>query len=141
MLAITAGASAGDLPVAAVLALPILFAAGMTLLDTTDGVLMSKAYDWALVNPVRRVFFNLTTTGFSVGVALVIGSIEVLQLMIGLLHLRGGTFDLIRQLDFGRLGYIVAAMFLLAWGASFIVWRLRRFEDQLGALARLRTVD
>ena len=70
LLAMTAGGSAGDLPIAAVLSLPILFAAGMSVMDTTDGVLMSKAYNWALLNPLRKIFYNITATGLSVVVAL-----------------------------------------------------------------------
>ena len=70
LLAMTAGASAGNLPMPAVLCLPILFAAGMTVMDTTDGVLMSKAYNWAFLNPLRKIFYNITTTGLSVAVAL-----------------------------------------------------------------------
>ena len=76
LLAMTAGASAGNLPIPAVLCLPILFAAGMSLMDTTDGVLMSKAYNWAFVNPLRKIFYNITTTSLSIIVALVIGTIE-----------------------------------------------------------------
>ncbi len=84
LLAMTAGASAGDLPTPAILSLPVLFAAGMCMMDTSDGVLMSKAYDWALLNPLRKIFYNLTTTSFSVTVALVIGSIELLQVFISM---------------------------------------------------------
>jgi high-affinity nickel-transport protein len=124
LLAMTAGASAGSLPIPAVLALPILFAAGMTLMDTTDGLLMCKAYDWALLNPVRRIFYNATTTGLSAGVALVIGSIELLQAAIRQLKLHGGLYDTIEQFDFGMLGYVVAGLLLLAWGCSVAVWKL-----------------
>ena len=90
MLTMTAGAAAGDMPVLAVLSLPLLFAAGITLLDTTDGVFMTKAYDWALLNPVRKIYYNVTITGFSVAVALLIGTIELLQILVTVLHLQGG---------------------------------------------------
>jgi nickel/cobalt transporter (NiCoT) family protein len=130
LLAMTAGASAGSLPVAAVLALPILFAAGMSLMDTTDGVLMTRAYDWALLNPVRKIFYNVTTTGLSVAVALVIGSVELLQVLVRLLDLRGGLYDSIAQLDFGNLGYVVVGLFLFAWGCSVAVWKLGRINAQ-----------
>jgi high-affinity nickel-transport protein len=129
LLAMTAGASAGSLPVAAVLALPILFAAGMTLMDTTDGVLMTRAYDWALLNPVRKIFYNVATTGVSVAVALVIGSVELLQVLVRLLDLRGGMYDLIAQLDFGTFGYVVVGLFLFAWGCSVALWKLGRTEN------------
>ncbi len=130
LLAMTAGASAGNLPISAVLSLPILFAAGMTLMDTTDGVLMSKAYDWALVNPVRKIFYNVTTTGLSVGIALVIGSVELLQVLISALGLRGSLYDIIAQLDFGRLGYVIVGLFLLAWGSSVAVWKVGHLEER-----------
>jgi high-affinity nickel-transport protein len=132
LLAMTAGASAGNLPIPAVLSLPILFAAGMTLMDTTDGVLMSKAYDWAFLNPVRKIFYNVTTTGLSAGVALLIGSIELLQVLIGALGLHGSVFDGIARLDFGMLGYVIVGVFLLACGSSVAVWKFGRLEERYG---------
>jgi nickel/cobalt transporter (NiCoT) family protein len=123
LLAMTAGASAGNLPVPAVLCLPILFAAGMTLMDTTDGVLMSRAYNWAFINPLRKIFYNITTTSLSVAVALVIGSIELLQVIISVLGLRGRFYDAVVALDFGILGYIVVGLFLVAWGLSAGFWK------------------
>jgi nickel/cobalt transporter (NiCoT) family protein len=122
LLAMTAGASAGDLPIPAVLSLPVLFAAGMTLMDTTDGVLMSKAYDWAFLNPLRKIFYNMTTTGLSVAVALLVGTVELTQVLISTLDLHGVVFDAIAGLDFGRLGYIIVGMFLLAWVLSMGMW-------------------
>src|SRR6202789_1459955 len=89
LLAMTAGASAGNLPLPAILSMPILFAAGMLLMDTTDGVLMLKAYNWVFLNPLRKIFYNLTTTGLSVAVALLIGSIALLQVFISMLNLHG----------------------------------------------------
>jgi nickel/cobalt transporter (NiCoT) family protein len=130
LLAMTAGASVGNLPVAAILSLPILFSAGMTVMDTTDGILMSKAYSWAFVNPLRKLFYNITTTGLSVAVALLIGSIELLQVFIGLLDLRGRVANFIASLDFGALGYLIVAMFLLSWGLSAAVWKFGRIEER-----------
>jgi high-affinity nickel-transport protein len=130
LLAMTAGASAGDLPVPAVLCLPVLFAAGMTIMDTTDGVLMSKAYNWAFLNPLRKIFYNITTTGLSVAVALLVGTIELLQVLIGMLGLRGEFFDFIAALNFGILGYLIVGMFLLAWGISVAFWKLGRIEQR-----------
>ncbi|HVA39204.1 MAG TPA: HoxN/HupN/NixA family nickel/cobalt transporter [Candidatus Binataceae bacterium] len=132
LLAMTAGASAGNLPVPAVLSLPILFAAGMTVMDTTDGVLMSKAYNWAFVNPLRRIFYNIATTGLSIAVALLIGTIELLQVFAGVLGLRGRFFEFIARLDFGVLGYIIVGMFLLAWGVSVALWKFGRMEERYG---------
>jgi high-affinity nickel-transport protein len=132
LLAMTAGASAGNLPIPAVLSLPILFAAGMTLMDTTDGVLMSKAYDWAFLNPVRKVFYNLTTTGLSIAVALVIGSTELLQVLINALRLRGGVYDVIARFDVASLGYLIVGLFLIAWGSSVAVWKFGRIDERYG---------
>jgi nickel/cobalt transporter (NiCoT) family protein len=130
LLAMTAGASAGNLPIPAVLCLPVLFAAGMTVMDTTDGVLMSKAYNWAFLNPLRKIFYNITTTGLSVAVALLVGTIELLQVLIGMLKLHGDFFDFIAGLDFGILGYLIVGMFLLAWGVSVGIWKFGRLEER-----------
>jgi len=130
LLAMTAGASAGNLPLPAVLCLPILFAAGMTVMDTTDGVLMSKAYNWAFLNPLRKIFYNITTTALSVAVALLIGTIELLQVLIGMLGLHGAAFDFVAGLNFGILGYLIVGMFLAAWGASVAFWKFGRIEQR-----------
>ena len=130
LLAMTAGASAGDLPIPAILCLPLLFAAGMTVMDTTDGVLMCKAYEWAFLNPLRKIFYNITTTGLSIVVALFIGTIELLQVLIATLNLRGQFADFIAGLDFGILGYLIVGMFLLAWGLSVAVWKYGKIEQR-----------
>jgi nickel/cobalt transporter (NiCoT) family protein len=130
LLALTAGAAAGNLPVPAILCLPVLFASGMTVMDTTDGVLMCKAYDWAFLNPLRKIFYNITTTGLSVAVALLVGSIELLQVAIGLLGLRGPLFDAIAELDFGILGYLIVGLFLAAWAASVAWWKFGKLEQR-----------
>ncbi len=135
LLAMTAGASAGNLPVAAVLSLPILFAAGMTAMDTTDGVLMLKAYDWAFVNPLRKIFYNITLTSLSIAVALIIGTIELLQVFIGMLDLKGRFFDFLAGLDFGILGYVIVATFLFVWGVSAAVWKFGRIEERYNLAA------
>ncbi len=130
LLAMTAGASAGNMPLTAVLCLPVLFAAGMTVMDTTDGVLMSKAYNWAFINPLRKIFYNIATTGLSVAVALVIGTIELLQVLIGMMDLHGAFFDFVANLNFGILGYLIVGMFLLAWAASVAYWKFGRIEQR-----------
>jgi high-affinity nickel-transport protein len=130
LLAMTAGAAAGNLPVPALLCLPVLFAAGMTVMDTTDGVLMCKAYDWAFLNPLRKIFYNLTTTGLSVAVALLVGSIELLQVMISMLGLRGRFFDAVAELDFGILGYLIVGLFLAAWASSVAWWKFGKLEQR-----------
>ena len=130
LMAMTAGAAAGNLPIPAVLCLPLLFAAGMSVMDTTDGVLMSKAYNWAFLNPLRKIFYNITTTGLSVVVALVIGTIELGQVLIRLLGLEGPFFAFVADLDFGILGYVIVALFLLAWALSVAVWKFGRLEER-----------
>jgi nickel/cobalt transporter (NiCoT) family protein len=132
LLAMTAGASAGDLPIAAALSLPILFAAGMSAMDTTDGVLMTKAYNWAFVNPLRKIFYNITITGLSIAVALIIGTIELLQVFSRILDLKGPFVDLVAGIDFGILGYMIVGTFLLAWGISAAVWKFGRIEERFG---------
>jgi nickel/cobalt transporter (NiCoT) family protein len=132
LLAMTAGASTGNLPIPAVLCLPILFAAGMSLMDTTDGVLMSKAYNWAFLNPLRKIFYNITTTSLSIAVALVIGAIELAQVLISVLNLHGVFYDVIAGLDFGLLGYFIVGLFLGAWGLSVALWKLWRVEQRYG---------
>jgi nickel/cobalt transporter (NiCoT) family protein len=134
LLAVTAGASAGSLPVAGVLSLPILFAAGMSAMDTTDGVLMTKAYDWAFVNPLRRMFYNITITGLSVVMALAIGTVELLQFCIRLLDLDGPFYDYVVRFDFGMLGFVIVGVFLGAWVASTMLWRWGRYEERYGYL-------
>ncbi|HUJ86813.1 MAG TPA: HoxN/HupN/NixA family nickel/cobalt transporter [Burkholderiales bacterium] len=129
LLAMTAGASAGNLPTAAVLSLPLLFAAGMTVMDTTDGVLMTKVYNWSFLNPLRKVFYNIATTALSIAVALVIGTIELLQVLRAALGLRGPLFDFVGALDFGVVGYVVVGIFLMAWGTSLALWKFGRIED------------
>ena len=130
LLAMTAGAVAGNLPGLAVLSLPILFTAGMSLMDTTDGVLMCKAYNWAFLNPLRKIFYNLTTTGLSIAVALVIGTIELLQVFGTLLDLQNPFFTFIGHLDFGVMGYLIVGIFLTAWGTSFAWWKLGHLEER-----------
>jgi high-affinity nickel-transport protein len=104
----------------------------MSAMDTTDGVLMSKAYDWAFVNPLRKIFYNLAITSLSIAVALVIGTIELLQVLIGLLHLDGRFFDFVAGLDFGILGYLIVAVFVAAWLASAALWKFGRIEERYG---------
>ncbi|MCC7010002.1 MAG: HoxN/HupN/NixA family nickel/cobalt transporter [Acidobacteria bacterium] len=126
----TAGvAAAQDLPWTAVLSLPVVFAAGMSLLDSADGVMMCGAYGWALANPLRKVFYNLTITGLSVVVALCIGTIQLVSIVAGrMLGLHTGIWGTIQDLDFQAMGYLMVALFGLSWLASLAVWRFQ-FRD------------
>jgi len=113
-----------------ILIFPALFAAGMTLVDTTDGILMLGAYGWAYRNPLRKLFYNLTITSVSVLVALVVGGIETLGLIAGQFHLQGAFWDVISDLNsnFGALGYGIVALFVASWGISFAVYRFRGYD-------------
>jgi high-affinity nickel-transport protein len=130
LLAITAGAATGHIPPLAIVALPILFAAGMSLMDTADGVFMTKAYGWAFASPVRKVYYNIAVTSLSVCVALVIGTIELAQVVSDKLGLTGGFWSWLQALDFGTLGYAIVGLFALTWVVAFAVWRFRRIEER-----------
>ena len=134
LLALAAGVATHEVPFLAVLSLPILFAAGMCLMDTIDGAFMSKAYDWAFANPVRRVYYNITVTGLSVGVALAIGGVELLQVLADRLPLDGGFWSFVDRIDFGALGYAIVALFVLTWVSAALLWRVRRIEERWGRL-------
>ena len=131
ILAISAGAAAKGLPFLAVIALPLIFAAGMSLMDTADGAFMAKAYSWAFTSPIRKVFYNLTMTSLSVFVALFIGVVELMQVLIETLHLKGGMFDAIAGFDLiGRAGYFIVAAFVLAWAAALLIYKARRIDER-----------
>ncbi len=134
LLAVSAGAAAKHLPLLVVLTLPLIFASGMSLMDTADGAFMSKAYLWAFSNPVRKVFYNLTITGLSVFVALFVGGIELLQILSGQLKLHGGLWSVIDGIDFNLMGFIIVAAFMLTWILAFTVWKARHIEERWGAM-------
>ncbi len=130
LLALAAGVATHDIPFLAVIALPIIFAAGMSLMDTVDGAFMSRAYGWAFSSPIRKIYYNITVTGISVAVALLIGTTELLQVLATKLSLRGGFWGFLDTLDFGRLGYAIVVLFLVTWALSVAVWRARRIEER-----------
>src|ERR1700716_3426988 len=131
ILAISAGAAANGLPFVAVIALPLIFAAGMSLMDTADGAFMAKAYSWAFTSPVRKVFYNLTMTSLSVFVALFVGTIEIMQVVIRALDLQGGVFGAIAGFDLvGRAGYFIVAAFVVAWAAALLIYKARRIDQR-----------
>jgi high-affinity nickel-transport protein len=134
LLALAAGVATHHVPVLAVLSLPLLFAAGMSLMDTADGAFMSQAYGWAFSNPVRKVYYNITVTSLSVAVALLIGTIELLQVAATKLSLESGFWAFLGELDFSRLGYGIVGLFVFTWAVSFGVWKLRRIEERWTAL-------
>jgi nickel/cobalt transporter (NiCoT) family protein len=138
LLATAGAAAAGGLPFYAILCLPILFAAGMSLLDTIDGAFMNFAYGWAFSKPVRKVFYNITITWLSVVVALVIGTIELASVLADRLGLSGQPWDTLAGLDLNYVGYAIVALFVLTWLIAVAVWRLGRIEERWSAKAETR---
>jgi len=130
LLALSASAAAQGLSVWSIPVLPALFTAGMSLIDTTDGVVMVGAYGWAFVNPIRKLYYNLTITGVSVAVALLVGGIEALGLAADRFGLEGGVWTAVdtANQNFGMLGYAIVAIFVASWLVSFVVYRLRGYD-------------
>ncbi len=135
LLVLAGGAAGAGLPWYAVLCLPILFAAGMSLMDTIDGSFMNFAYGWAFSKPVRKVYYNLTITGLSVAVAAVIGTIELGGLIASELSLSGSFWDWFENVDINFLGFVIVGMFCLTWAGSLLVWRCARIEERWGPSA------
>lgn len=140
-LLVLAGTSViAGLPWWAILSLPFFFAGGMSLLDTIDGSFMNFAYGWAFSQPVRKVYYNIVITSLSVGVALFIGGLEILQVIAGQLNLTGGIWD--RALDFNlnSAGYYIVISFVLVWAAALLIWRYGRIEERWHTRAHLAQV-
>jgi high-affinity nickel-transport protein len=130
LLGISASEAAKGISVWSILVFPALFTAGMSLVDTTDGVLMLGAYGWAFVNPIRKLYYNLTITGVSVVVALAIGSIETLGLVADELGLDGGIWNVVNAANdnFGALGYAIIGVFVASWLISLVVYRVMGYD-------------
>lgn len=136
LLVIAGGAAASDLPFYAILCLPILFTAGMTLFDTIDGAFMNFAYGWAFSEPVRKVFYNLAVTGLSVSIALMIGTVQLTSALAQGLHLTSEPWRSITELDMNVVGYAIVGLFLITWIGAYAVWRLGRIEQRWSGQAR-----
>jgi nickel/cobalt transporter (NiCoT) family protein len=134
LLAVAAGVATHHVPFFAVLSLPIVFAAGMSLMDTADGAFMSHAYGWAFSSPVRKVYYNISVTSLSVAVAWLVGAVELLQLLAEKLSLHGTFWRLLENLDLGQLGYVVVGLFVGTWLLSLTVWKTRRVEQRWSSL-------
>jgi high-affinity nickel-transport protein len=130
LLAATAAAATQGLPWYAVLALPLLFAGGMTLFDTLDGCFMNFAYGWAFARPVRKVYYNLVITGLSIAVAFLIGTIEIVGLLSAELHIHGGLWDFMANFDINKAGFAIAALFVAVWAAAIVYWRVGRLDHR-----------
>ena len=130
LLGLAAGVASHSVPFLAMFSLPILFAAGMSLMDTADGAFMSQAYGWAFSNPIRKIFYNITVTSLSVTVALAVGSLELLQVFATRFGLNSGFWGWLNTLDFENLGYVIAALFALTWIVAIGIWKGRRIEER-----------
>ncbi|WP_407170078.1 HoxN/HupN/NixA family nickel/cobalt transporter [Bradyrhizobium sp. ORS 111] len=134
LIGISAAQGSAGLPVWSILVFPALFTAGMSLIDTADGIIMVQAYGWAFRQPVRKLYYNLTMTLISIIVALLIGGIEALGLIASKLDLQGPFWELVGKIsdDFSLLGYLIVAVFIAAWLISVLVYRLGRFDEIKG---------
>ncbi len=130
LLILAAGAAASALPWYAILTLPVLFAAGMSLLDSLDGCFMTFAYRWALSRPVRRIYYNVVVTGLSVAVALGIGSVQLISLLVDSAGIRSGPLAVIGGFDLAAVGYTTVALFIFTWLLALGVWRFGRIEER-----------
>jgi nickel/cobalt transporter (NiCoT) family protein len=128
LLAATAYAAIQGLPYYAVLALPFLFAGGLMLFDTLDGLFMNFAYGWAFARPARKVYYNLVITGLSIGAAFIIGTIEILGVLTDELHLRGAFWDVVANFNINTAGFAIVALFIAVWAAALAYWRFGRVE-------------
>jgi high-affinity nickel-transport protein len=134
LLATTALLASQHLPFYSIMCLPILFTAGMTLMDTIDGIFMNFAYSWAFFNPVRKVYYNLAITGLSVSICFFIGTIEVLGLLpVELGGLHGGFWSFMTNFDINKAGFVIVGMFVVCWAGALAFWRFGRVEERWSA--------
>jgi nickel/cobalt transporter (NiCoT) family protein len=133
LFTVAASQASGGMTFGTVMIFPALFMAGMTLVDTTDSVLMVGAYGWAFLNPIRKIWYNLTITAISVVVALMIGGIEALGLIAGKLGLEGSFWSLVGDLNHGlaNFGYLVVGVFIASWATSYLIYRWQRLDQPL----------
>jgi high-affinity nickel-transport protein len=135
LLVLAGTSAAAGLPWYAILCLPVLFASGMCLLDTVDGSFMNFAYGWAFSNPVRKVYYNITITGLSVVVAVMIGGVELLGLLAEQLGWRGGFWSWLGGLDLNAVGFVIGGLFVVTWLGAVLIWRYARIEEKWTAQA------
>ena len=133
LLVLAGTAVAGGLPFYAILSLPILFAAGMSLFDTIDGCFMNFAYDWAFAKPIRKVFYNLTITGLSVFVAFFIGTIEIIGLVGQEANLNDPFFNFFQNFNINTAGFVIVGAFVLTWVVALLYWRIANVEEKWDA--------
>lgn len=139
LLATTALLASQNVPWYSIMCLPILFTAGMALMDTVDGCFMNFAYVWAFFNPVRKVYYNLAITGLSVAICFLIGTIEVLGLLPMELHLRGQFWSDMAGFNINIAGFVIVGMFVVTWIGALGIWRYGHIEEKW--TAKLREAD
>jgi len=134
LLTTTALLASQHIPWQAIIALPILFTAGMSLMDTTDGLFMNLAYGWAFFNPVRKVYYNLAITGLSVAICFFIGGIETLSLIPqdfpGTFSQTSGFWGFMYNFDINKAGFVIVGMFILTWAGAMLIWKYGRIEEK-----------
>ena len=130
LLVLAGTAVVGGLPFYAILSLPVLFAAGMCLLDTVDGCFMNFAYDWAFARPIRKIYYNLTITGLSVFVALFVGTIEIFGLLASEFNLTGSFWGFVGSLNINRAGFVIVGIFVATWLVALAVWHFGQIEQK-----------
>jgi nickel/cobalt transporter (NiCoT) family protein len=133
LLATTALLAAKALPWYSIMCLPILFTAGMALLDTLDGCFMNFAYGWAFFNPVRKIYYNLAITGLSIAICFIVGAIEVLGLLPSELHWHGEFWRVMEHFNINVAGYIIVIMFVITWAGAMLIWRFGHVEEKWGS--------
>jgi high-affinity nickel-transport protein len=133
LLATTALLAAKALPWYSIMCLPILFTAGMALLDTLDGCFMNFAYGWAFFNPVRKIYYNLAITGLSIAICFIVGAIEVLGLLPSELHWHGAFWHVMEHFNINVAGYIIVIMFVITWAGAMVIWRFGHVEEKWGS--------
>ena len=130
LLVVAGGAAASGLPWWAILTLPVLFAAGMSLLDSIDGSFMNFAYGWAFAKPVRKIYYNITVTSLSVAVALVIGVIQLVSILTDKLDITTGPLAWIGSVDLASVGFWIVGLFVVTWVVALLIWRVGRIEER-----------
>jgi len=133
LLATTALLASQHIPWYAIICLPVLFTAGMTVMDTTDGLFMNLAYGWAFFNPIRKVYYNLAIAGLSVAICFFIGGVEALGLLpqeIKGLSQSGGFWGFVSRFNINTAGFVIVGMFVVTWLAALLIWRYGRIEQR-----------
>jgi len=131
LLGVSASGASTGLSPWSIMVFPVLFSAGMALIDTADGILMLGAYGWAFVKPVRKLYYNLTITSLSVVIAIVVGGVETLGLIGDQFKLDGAFWEFVGSVNdnFGLLGYGIIGLFIVGWLASLVIYKVKRYDE------------